>query len=400
MQDFFVLFKKFLLSLYQTEFNMKLRTVTKLGVILSVILFGIGIGLYSFAKLSINDQKNDVDFLSFIPGNCIGVFETDNADYFLNEFTQMAYASQLGTLHQTGITGTILDKLNQYAPTNIHGLNGQTNHMLVSFHSPGKPDDAVVYFSMGKEGKDLLIETLRNSSGSQFIPKKEKYRDKTIEIYPVNPTKFIVLYYNNEGLSAISYQKRLIEEVIDAQKDKTSLRQDPIFTAIRRTKSTNFMTLYGRTAPLPLLTKESNIPHWSEFDIHLNSEVFYLSGEMHEPDSCIASTFTALNNLSSHMEDSLLLVSGTNKVDSCISSTITSPSHTLFEECISNLSRNASCIMVADMDKVAKSPQEYEPYLPQFILRHPDFFRSFIISLQITKIDNRLSHIFVFTYKN
>ena len=109
--------------MYQTEFNMKLRTVTKLGVILSVILFGIGIGLYSFAKLSINDQKNDVDFLSFIPKNCIGVFETDNADYFLNEFTQMAYASQLGTLHQTGITGTILDKLNQYAPTNIHGLS-------------------------------------------------------------------------------------------------------------------------------------------------------------------------------------------------------------------------------------------------------------------------------------
>ena len=68
--------------MYQTEFNMKLRTVTKLGVILSVILFGIGIGLYSFAKLSINDQKNDVDFLSFIPENCIGVFETDNADPF------------------------------------------------------------------------------------------------------------------------------------------------------------------------------------------------------------------------------------------------------------------------------------------------------------------------------
>ena len=31
---------------------MKLRTVGKLGVILSVILFCIGVGLYSFARLS------------------------------------------------------------------------------------------------------------------------------------------------------------------------------------------------------------------------------------------------------------------------------------------------------------------------------------------------------------
>ena len=32
---------------------MKLRTVGKLGVILSVILFCIGVGLYSFARLSL-----------------------------------------------------------------------------------------------------------------------------------------------------------------------------------------------------------------------------------------------------------------------------------------------------------------------------------------------------------
>ena len=379
---------------------MKLRTVTKLGVILSVILFSIGIGLYGFAKLSLNKQKSDVDILSFIPKSCNGVFETDNADYFLSEFTQMTYASQLGSLHQSGITGTLLDKLNQCTPTAIHGLNGQTNHMLVSFHSPGNPEDAIVYFSMGKEGKELLIETLRNACGSSFTPKKEKYRDKTIEIYPINPTKFIVLHYSKEGLLAISYQKRLIEEVIDAKKDHTSLRQDPIFTAIHRTKSTNFMTLYGRTAPLPLLTQEESSPVWSEFDIHMNSEVFYLSGEMHEPDSCRYSTLHTLNSLSSHAEDSLLLISGTNQVDSCISSTIASPSHTLFDECISNLSRNASCIMVADMDKVAQSPEKYTSYLPPFILQYPEFFRSFIISLQITKIDNHLTHIFVFTYKN
>lgn len=378
---------------------MKLRTITKLGVTLSVILFCIGIGLYGFAQLSIADKKNDVDFLSYIPQSCIGVFETDNVDYFLNEFPQMAYAEQLDFIYRAGITGTLLDKLNHYAPTSIHGLNGQTNRMLVSFHSPDNPDDMVVYFHMGEDGKKLLIETLKQAFGSHFTPKKEKYRDKTIEIYPISPTQFIVLY-SNSGLLAISYQKRLIEQVIDAQKNKNSLREDSIFTAIHHTKSVNFMRLYGRTSVLPLLSQEGHEHCWSEFDIHINSEVFYLSGEMHFPDSCMTSTIAKLSNIPFHKEDSLIIISGTNKVDSCISSTIASPSHTLFEECISNLSREASYIMVADIDKIIKSPKPYQAYLPPFIHKNIDLFRHFILSIQITKVNNHLTHIFVFTYKN
>lgn len=49
--------------------------------------------------------------------------------------------------------------------------------------------------------------------------------------------------------------------------------------------------------------------------------------------------------------DSLLVVSGRERVDSCISKVIASPSHTLFDECVSNLSRDASYIMVTDMEK-------------------------------------------------
>lgn len=378
---------------------MKLRTITKLGVTLSVILFCIGIGFYGFAQLSIADEKNDVDFLSYIPQNCIAVFETDNVDYFLNEFPQMTYAEQLGFIYQTGITGTLLENLNHYAATSIHGLNGQTNRMLISFHSSDNPDDRVVYFQMGEDGKKLLIETLKQAFGCDFTPKKEKYRDKTIEIYPISPTQFIVLYSNN-GLLAISYQKRLIEQVIDAQKDNNSLREDSVFTAIHHTKSVNFMTLYGRTSPFPLLSQERNKHCWSEFDIHMNSEVFYLSGGMYAPDSCMTSTITKLNNIPFHKEDSLIIISGVNKVDSCISSTIASPSHTLFEECISNLSRDASYIMVADMDKIIQNPKPYQAYLPPFILKNISLFRHFILSIQITKVNNHLTHIFVFTYKN
>lgn len=56
-------------------------------------------------------------------------------------------------------------------------------------------------------------------------------------------------------------------------------------------------------------------------------------------------------------------------------------------------------MMVADMDKVAGQIDKYAPYLPLFIKDHIYLFRSFILSVQITKVGNKLSHIFVFTYK-
>lgn len=46
---------------------MKLRTVGKLGVVLSVILFCIGVGLYSFARLSSAESGKDTDLLASVP---------------------------------------------------------------------------------------------------------------------------------------------------------------------------------------------------------------------------------------------------------------------------------------------------------------------------------------------
>lgn len=101
-----------------------------------------------------------------------------------------------------------------------------------------------------------------------------------------------------------------------------------------------------------ILRKES-CHSWSEYDIHLNSEVFYLSGQMKEEQAdCLDRMLQAVHTVPVVSEsDSLLVVSGRERVDSCISKVIASPSHTLFDECVSNLSRDASYIMVTDMEK-------------------------------------------------
>lgn len=378
---------------------MQIRSVIKLGVVLSVVLFCIGIAFYGFARLSMADKENRVDIFEFVPKDCAGILETDNIDNFMHVFSQAAYSSQLDTLHRAGLMNDILSDLIRYSSAAAHGLSYQMNHVVISFHRPHTAMDVVAYFRIGKEGKHQLIEAVKGKHGADFIPKKETYRGKKIEIYPLSSTRYLSVY-TTDGLVVVSYQKKLIEQVIDAVKDNNSLREDSVFTSIHHPQPASFITIYGRTPSVPFLGKES-CHSWSEYDIHLNSEVFYLSGQMKEEQAdCLDRMLQAVHTVPVVSEsDSLLVVSGRERVDSCISKVIASPSHTLFDECVSNLSRDASYIMVTDMEKVAAAPEQFASYLPPFLIRHADLFRSFILSIQFTEVNNRLSHIFVFTYK-
>lgn len=378
---------------------MQIRSVIKLGVVLSVVLFCIGIAFYGFARLSMADKENRVNIFEFVPKDCAGILETDNIDNFMHVFSQAAYSSQLDTLHRAGLMNDILSDLSRYSSAAAHGLSYQMNHVVISFHRPHTAMDVVAYFRIGKEGKHQLIEAVKGKHGADFIPKKETYRGKKIEIYPLSSTRYLSVY-TTDGLVVVSYQKKLIEQVIDAVKDNNSLREDSVFTSIHHTQPASFITIYGRTPSVPFLGKES-CHSWSEYDIHLNSEVFYLSGQMKEEQAdCLDRMLQAVHTVPVVSEsDSLLVVSGRERVDSCISKVIASPSHTLFDECVSNLSRDASYIMVTDMEKVAAAPEQFASYLPPFLIRHADLFRSFILSIQFTEVNNRLSHIFVFTYK-
>lgn len=378
---------------------MQIRSVIKLGVVLSVVLFCIGIAFYGFARLSMADKENRVDIFEFVPKDCAGILETDNIDNFMHVFSQAAYSSQLDTLHRAGLMNDILSDLSRYSSAAAHGLSYQMNHVVISFHRPHTAMDVVAYFRIGKEGKHQLIEAVKGKHCADFVPKKETYRGKKIEIYPLSSTRYLSVY-TTDGLVVVSYQKKLIEQVIDAVKDNNSLREDSVFTSIHHTQPASFITIYGRTPSVPFLGKES-CHSWSEYDIHLNSEVFYLSGQMKEEQAdCLDRMLQAVHTVPVVSEsDSLLVVSGRERVDSCISKVIASPSHTLFDECVSNLSRDASYIMVTDMEKVAAAPEQFASYLPPFLIRHADLFRSFILSIQFTEVNNRLSHIFVFTYK-
>ena len=173
---------------------MRLRTVAKLGMVLSVVLFCTAVGFYGFAKLSLTDKSREINLFSLVPADCIGVLESDNINYFLNEFPQLNYSEELGNFQFPGLFNYVLGGLNEYTTNTAHGLSSKMSRVVVSFHSPGTPRDQVVYFRMGADDKETLGDMLLERTPGSFSPKKEKYRGKTIAVYPLGNNDFLAVY--------------------------------------------------------------------------------------------------------------------------------------------------------------------------------------------------------------
>lgn len=382
---------------------MRLKTVVKLGTILSVLLFVLAVGYYAFMRLDMMDRNRDVNLFSLVPSSSIGVLETNNVNAFFKEYSTLNYSSELENMQFPGLFNFLIHELNTYAGGNAHGLSNQMNQLVVSFHQPISPRNQVVYLRLGMSDEQLLSDMLQEYMYGNFLPKEETYRGKRIRIYPLSHDEFLATYAE-EGFVVLSYQKRLVEEVIDAQLDETALGYDTVFSRVmEKKKSKDFLTLYGRSSSIPSLNLESEC--WSEYDFHLNSDVVYLTGDMY-----VSEETAGKENISKCLKD-IPLVKGEGLfvsaekdstayyMDEAFDANDTG-SRTLFNECVANLANEVDFSMVADMQKVEENPERFRAYLPSFMLQNASLFRSFILSAQLSLNGGRPSHIWVFTYKH
>lgn len=382
---------------------MKLKTVIKIGTVLSVLLFVLAVGYYVFMRLDMAKSNRDVDLYTLVPSDCVGVLESDNINAFFTEYPELNYNRELEGFHFPGLFEFLINELNGYTGENAHGLSSRMNRLVVSFHHPGTSRDQVVYFRMGMADEHLLSEMLHDYVHGNFLPKEDTYRGKKIWVYPLSDDEFLAAY-TEKGFIALSYQKRLIEKVIDAQLDEKSLSDDAVFSEIqRKKKSHDFLTLYGRSASLPLLNWGTEC--WSEYNFHLNSDVVYLTGDTYVPEenACMEEALAHLEEVPVIKEEGVIVSAQRDSTAFYMNQAFESNDtgcRTLFNECVANLSNEAAFSLVTDMEKVLENPSRFQAYLPPFVLENTSLLRSFILSVQLSLNGNRPSHIWVFTYKN
>ena len=380
---------------------MKLKTVVKFGTMVSVLLFCIAVGYYAFMKLDMANRHRDVNLFTLIPEDCTVVLQSDDISACLDEFSNLNYERELERFQFKGLLHFIIEGLNQYATENAHGLNGQMNRLLVSFHAPYTQLDQVIYFQTGAEGESLFVDMLREYMMNDFLPKEEEYRGETIRIYPLNHEEYLSVY-TDMGALVISYQKSLVEKVIDARLDGQSLGDDDVFSQLLKKRKAHFLTLYAYESTMPVLDGEN--PNWSEYDFHFNSDVFYLTGDIHlleekEKDE----ELLKIRECPLEKGEGVLVSADVDSTQFYMEEAYVarlSNNQTLFDECMANLSNEASFTLVADMQVYEGHESVLNPYLPSFVRKNAPLFSPFILSLQYSLVDNRLSHIWTFTYKH
>lgn len=379
---------------------MTLKTIVKLGTIVSVALFCIAVGFYAFMQLDTADRNRNVNLFELVPDDCVSVIEIDNVNALLNEVPRLNYSREIEHVTFPGLLNFILSGLNAYTVENAHGLSHDMSRLLVSFHHPYTVQDQVVYFRLGNDDEQILADMLQEYAPSDFLPKEEVYREKKILIYPLGADEYLASY-RESGFLTISYQKRLLEKVIDAKLDGASLDGDSVFEQmLSRKKSKALLSLYAKPSFLPYMEVEPEA--WCDYDFHTNSDVLYLTGNtfVAENEMPFAFLTDSLRNRSWVKEDSLLISAEKDSVQQYMMHAEEEEVHSLFNQNVVNLSKEASFTVVADMEKVAERPSLYEAYFPSVILDHASFFRPFIFSAQYMLKEDELSHIWIFTYKD
>lgn len=380
---------------------MKLNTLVKLVTVISVLLFSIAVGYYAFIHLSMADRNRTVNLYSLVPADCSGVLESDDISAYLHELPNLNYGNELECFQFPGLFGFVIDALDGYAAESAHGLSPHLNRLLVSFHEPYDVSDQVVYFQTGGSDETFFSDLFRGYMPGHFLSKEEEYRGETIVVYPLNHEEYLSVY-TDAGFMVISFQKKLIEKVIDTRLDETSLDDDISFSRIHNNKKKHFLTLY--TCESTGLMSEFDVTCWNEYDFHMNSDILYLTGE-----TFVSTEEDVESLLSEYMRKIPVLRTEGLFVSADKDSTQyymeksyeanESGEFLLFNECIYNLSDEAFFSLVADMQAVSNEYEILKSYLPSFIGKNVHLFSPFVLSAQYTWVNNRLSHIWTFTYK-
>lgn len=272
---------------------MKLRTLVKVAVTTSVVLLCTGFAMYSFFKLSAVNEQNDFNLYELVPTSTSLVLETDNFHALVKDVNELTSSKKNQFLHISKLFSYLKDHLNKVVDDSPHGLSRQMNKVLFSFHEPDNELNQVLYCKLGEGDYEWVEQYVQRSLSSLYAPKTCVYKGEEITVFPMADGNFIACYLTHDYM-VMSYQKKLVEDVIDAYQMKRSLATDSVFnSAYTPKKSPVVATVYVRMHSVTMGMEADTMPlkaslgNWTEFDMRLNGDYIYFSGISHDKDTSL-----------------------------------------------------------------------------------------------------------------
>lgn len=258
---------------------MKLRVILKITTATSVILFCIAFAISLYFRMSKTEKAEEFNLYTLVPSDAMTVIDTNNIVDFLKGINELNCSKDNHFLYVSQLFSHLKEYINVLLDETPHGFSRQMNKMLVSFHEPDNDRNQVFYCRLGAGDRDLVERFIKKYCSTAFPSKYFDYKGEEIRIYPMPDDSFIACYITSEFL-AISYQKKLIENVIDARLSKTSILAASGFPKIDSVTKTNVQATFH-------VKMDSLMGGWMEFDMKMNSDAIYFSGANYEADSTV-----------------------------------------------------------------------------------------------------------------
>lgn len=261
---------------------MNKKTIVKI-VLGGVIVLFLFIGFYSFSELTVKEKGSETDLYSLIPTSSTAVLQVDNLNNLILDLGKLNFRQHYAAFRLSDFLSFMKDNVDLINASKAHGLSSQMNKMLLSFHPPYTTKDQILYCRLGSGDQDLIEKIIRENGCTLFNPKTFLYKNEEIRIYPLENNEFLACYFK-PGFFVASFQKKLIEEVIDAMLSRQSLLSDTIFSALYTSKKNqNPLTLYIKTDQIPLGKADdysftAKLAGWTELDVKLNRNAIYFTG--------------------------------------------------------------------------------------------------------------------------
>lgn len=271
---------------------MKLRTTLKIATATSVILFCLGFAIALYFRMSAIERAEDFDLYTLVPAQTSMVLDTDNMTDLMQRFDELDCSKDGQSLYFSRFFVYLKDHINVLLEDTPHGLSKQMNKMLISFHEPNNDRDQVFYCRLGAGDYEFVEKFIGENLSASFPSRLFEYKGEKIRIYPMPDDTFLACYMTNEFL-AVSYQKKLIEQVIDSRLDKQSILANEHFAKIREAhRMVAPATIYAHMREVDMGRDSDTLRHrmhiggWTEFNLTLSGNDIYLSGINFDTDSC------------------------------------------------------------------------------------------------------------------
>lgn len=243
------------------------KTLVRIATAGALMFFFIGICIHFFCKLQARKEGAEIDLYAFVPGSCTAIIETGKIKSLIGELNDFRQTAHTPPIPEVSPLFTLLKQNLAIGEGKV--LSDEINKVLISFHSPERNGRNQVIYCRLISSAAQQTETLIGNMLSSFPAKRYRYKGEEIIIYPLKNAEFIACYAA-DGFLAISYQKKLIEEVINTRLSGKSILKDKTFTHSKDNKRVNTTASFYIRYPFP--------DKWTEFDIKPGDKTLYISG--------------------------------------------------------------------------------------------------------------------------